>query len=213
MPQKKNPDAAELLRGKVSEMRLEMRRDAGRDRCDSHLGAISQASRAIGNHTAMLSMLKGLPLAYNKDMQEDKAALFDSLATAEAALQIACGVLSTLTPVPDRMRKALNSFMLATDLSEYLVRKGVPFRETHHVAGRAVQLAEDRGCALTDLSIDDLRGLHPLFTQDVMGVWDFEKAVERRDTMGGTSRRSVLAQVDALESWCAGSSARSESSA
>ena len=92
MPQKKNPDALELLRGK--------------------------AGRAIGNTVSMLSMLKGLPTAYNKDMQEDKQALFDSLDTAEAALQIAAGVLSTLTPHEPRMRSKLNSFMLATDLSE-----------------------------------------------------------------------------------------------
>ena len=144
-----------------------MRRDAGRDPHGSHPGAISQASRAIGNHTAMLSMLKGLPLAYNKDMQEDKAALFDALDTAEAALNIATGVLATLTPNTERMRGALNSFMLATDLSEYLVRKGVPFRETHHISGRAVQMAEERGCALTDLTLADLKTLHPLFTEDV----------------------------------------------
>ena len=99
------------------------------------------------------------------------------------------------------MRGALNSFMLATDLSEYLVRRGVPFRETHHVSGRAVQLAEERGCALTDLTLADLQGLHPLFADDVMGVWDFEAAVERRDATGGTSKRSVLQQAATLEAW------------
>jgi hypothetical protein len=116
---------------------------------------------------SLLTMLKGLPTAYNKDMQEDKQALFDALDTAEAGLQIADGVLATLTPQPDRMRAALNSFMLATDLSEYLVRKGVPFRETHHISGRAVQLAEQRGCSLFALTLEDLKGLHPLFTEDV----------------------------------------------
>ena len=98
MPQKKNPDALELLRGK--------------------------SGRTIGHTVALLTMMKGLPTAYNKDMQEDKQALFDALDTAEAALQIAQGVLSTLTPNEERMKGALNSFMLATDLSEYLVRKG-----------------------------------------------------------------------------------------
>jgi argininosuccinate lyase len=175
MPQKKNPDALELLRGK--------------------------SGRAIGNAVTMLVMMKGLPTAYNKDMQEDKQALFDSLDTAEAALQIASGVLSTLTPNEERMRGALNSFMLATDLSEYLVRKGVPFRETHHISGRAVQLAEERGCALTDLSLEDLKKLHPLFTDDVMAVWDYEKSTERKDSTGGTSKRSVLEQADKLEAW------------
>jgi len=147
-------------------------------------------------------MLKGLPTAYNKDMQEDKQALFDALDTAEAALQIAQGVLSTLTPNAERMAGALNSFMLATDLSEYLVRKGVPFRQTHHVAGRAVQLAEERKCSLTDLSVADLRSLHELFEDDVLSVWDFEAAVERRDCTGGTSKRSVLEQASKLEAWC-----------
>ena len=141
MPQKKNPDALELLRGK--------------------------AGRTIGHTVGLLTTLKGLPTAYNKDMQEDKQALFDNLETAEAALQIAQGVLATLTPNETRMRNALNSFMLATDLSEYLVRKGVPFRETHHISGRAVQMAEDRGCALTDLSVADLKSLHNLFEDDV----------------------------------------------
>lgn len=175
MPQKKNPDALELLRGK--------------------------AARQIGHTVTLLTMLKGLPTAYNKDMQEDKEAAFDALDTAEAALQIATGVLATLEPKPDRMRAALSSFMLATDLSEYLVRKGVPFRQTHHVAGQAVQLAEARGCALTALSLQDLQGLHPLFTEDVMAVWDFEAAIERRDCTGGTSKRSVLKQAEDLAAW------------
>ena len=141
MPQKKNPDALELLRGK--------------------------SARTIGHTVTLLTMMKGLPTAYNKDMQEDKQALFDALGTAEAALQIADGVLATLTPREEKMRKALNSFMLATDLSEYLVRKGVPFRETHHISGRAVQMAEERGCELTELTVADLKTLHPLFTDDV----------------------------------------------
>jgi len=177
MPQKKNPDALELLRGK--------------------------AGRTIGHTVSLLTTMKGLPTAYNKDMQEDKQALFDALDTAEAALQIADGVLATLTPNAERMRGALNSFMLATDLSEYLVRKGVPFRETHHISGRAVQMAEERGCALTALSLADLQTLHPLFTEDVMAVWDFEAAVERRDATGGTSKRSVLEQAKLLEAWVA----------
>ena len=158
-----------------------------------------KAGRVLGHQVALLTSLKGLPTAYNKDLQEDKAALFDALDTVEASLQIASGVLATITPVPERMKASLNSFMLATDLSEYLVRRGVLFRETHHVSGRAVQLAEERGCALTDLTLADLQGLHPLFADDVMGVWDFEAAVERRDATGGTSKRSVLQQAATLE--------------
>uniref|UniRef100_A0A6T7IZX9 Argininosuccinate lyase n=1 Tax=Coccolithus braarudii TaxID=221442 RepID=A0A6T7IZX9_9EUKA len=175
MPQKKNPDAAELLRGK--------------------------SARVIGHHVTLLTMLKGLPTAYNKDLQEDKQALFDTLETVEAALKIASGVLATLEPQPQRMRAALNSFMLATDLSEYLVRKGVPFRETHHVSGRAVQLAEEKKCALTELSVAELKALHPLFEDDVLKVWDFEGSVERKDSIGGTSERRVLEQAVQLQAW------------
>jgi len=175
MPQKKNPDAAELLRGK--------------------------SARVIGHHVTLLTMLKGLPTAYNKDLQEDKQALFDTLETVDAALKIASGVLSTLTPQPTRMREALNSFMLATDLSEYLVRKGVPFRETHHISGRAVQLAEGKNCALTALSVDELKSLHPLFEDDVLKVWDFDASVERKDSVGGTSKRRVLEQAKKLQDW------------
>ena len=112
-------------------------------------------------------------------------------------------MLATLEPKPERMRACLSSFMLATDLSEYLVRKGVPFRETHHISGQAVQLAEGRGCALTDLTLLDLQGLHPLFSEDVMAVWDFEAAIERRDSTGGTSKRSVLKQAEELAAWAA----------
>lgn len=177
MPQKKNPDALELLRGK--------------------------ASRQIGHTMTLLTMLKGTPTAYNKDNQEDKEAIFGALNTAEDALNIATGVLSTLDPKPERMKAALSSFMLATDLSEYLVRKGVPFRETHHISGQAVQMAETRGCALTDLTLQDLQTLHPLFTDDVMAVWDYEVAIERRDSTGGTSKRSVLKQAEELMAWSA----------
>ena len=250
MPQKKNPDALELLRGKAAGQDAE---GAARRRCggpgrplegaamEAAVGTLSplfwdlqarrrarsardlvsichRSARAArpprspcsprspldlpaGHTTTLLTMLKGLPTAYNKDLQEDKAALFDALDTVEASLQIASGVLATITPVPERMKASLNSFMLATDLSEYLVRRGVPFRETHHVSGRAVQLAEERGCALTDLTLADLQGLHPLFADDVMGVWDFEAAVERRDATGGTSKRSVLQQAATLEAW------------
>ena len=112
-------------------------------------------------------------------------------------------MLATLTPKPERMKAALSSFMLATDLSEYLVRKGVPFRTTHHIAGQAVQLAEGRSCALTDLTLADLQTLHPLFSEDVMAVWDFEAAIERRDSTGGTSKRSVLKQAEDLMAWSA----------
>jgi argininosuccinate lyase len=99
------------------------------------------------------------------------------------------------------MKAALATEMLATDLAEYLVRKGVPFRETHHVAGAAVALAEKRGVELASLSVADLQSLHPAFGEDVTGVWDFERSVEQRDSTGGTSRRAVRAQIAHLREW------------
>lgn len=118
MPQKKNPDACELLRGK--------------------------SGRSIGHLMTMLTVLKGIPMTYNKDLQEDKEPLFDTMDTLQDSIPIASGVLSTLTINVPRMKAGLSPDMLATDLADYLVRKGVPFRETHHVAGKAVQLAEDK---------------------------------------------------------------------
>jgi argininosuccinate lyase len=180
MPQKKNPDALELLRGKTG--------------------------RVTGDLTGLLMTLKGLPSTYNKDLQEDKEPLFDAVDTLAATLQIALGVISTLTPNAERMRAALASEMLATDLAEYLVRKGVPFRETHHIAGAAVALAEKRGIELSALTVSDLQALHPAFEDDVVKVWDFEQSVEQRDATGGTSRRAVLAQIEQLRAWLASGS-------
>lgn len=177
MPQKKNPDALELLRGKTG--------------------------RVTGDLTGLLVTLKGLPSTYNKDIQEDKEPLFDAADTLSAALQIACGVISTLEPNVARLRQALVPEMLATDLAEYLVRKGVPFRETHHVAGAAVRLCEERHVALSDLTTADLQALHPVFEDDVHNVWSFEESVDRRDAEGGTSRRAVLAQIAQLRQWLA----------
>ncbi|MFN2199856.1 MAG: argininosuccinate lyase [Caldilineaceae bacterium] len=175
MPQKKNPDSLELVRGKTG--------------------------RVTGSLVAVLMMLKGLPSTYNKDLQEDKEPLFDAMETVSGALQIAAGVLSTLTVNAERLEAALVPEMLATDLAEYLVRKGVPFRETHHVAGEAVRLAEERGCPLSSLSLADLRTLHPAFAEDVHGVWSYEQSVERRDVEGGSSLRATQTQIKDLRAW------------
>jgi argininosuccinate lyase len=175
MPQKKNPDALELLRGK--------------------------SGRVMGGMTGLMTTLKGLPTSYNKDLQEDKEPLFDAVDNLSGSLQIACGVLSTLTPNPAALQAALSPEMLATDLADYLVRKGVPFRETHHIAGAAVRMAEVQGIALSELELDDLQKLHTAFEEDVAAVWEFEQSVERRDVAGGTSRRAVLAQIEQLRSW------------
>jgi argininosuccinate lyase len=177
MPQKKNPDALELLRGK--------------------------SGRIMGSMTGLMTTLKGLPTSYNKDLQEDKEPLFDTVDNLSGSLQIATGVISTLTPKPAHMRAALTPEMLATDLAEYLVRKGVPFRETHHLAGAAVRSAEVMGIPLSELTVDDLQKLHPAFAEDVAQVWDFAESVERRDVAGGTSRRAIHAQIEQLRAWLA----------
>lgn len=173
MPQKKNPDSLELLRGK--------------------------SGRLYGHLCGFMMSLKGIPSTYNKDLQEDKEPLFDAVDTTKACLQILTGVLSTMTVHADKMRAALTPDMLATDLADYLVRKGIPFRETHHISGSAVKMAEDRHCELTDLTLDDLRTLHPAFDTDIALVWDMEQSVERRNAIGGTSRRAVLEQVARFE--------------
>ena len=175
MPQKKNPDSLELLRGK--------------------------AGRVFGDMSGLLMTLKGLPSTYNKDLQEDKEPLFDAMESLAGALPIAAGALATLTVNGGRMAQALVPEMLATDLAEYLVRKGVPFRETHHVAGAAVALAESEGIALTGLSLAALRSLHPAFDEDVAAIWSYERSVEQRDVRGGSSRRAVREQITTLRQW------------
>jgi argininosuccinate lyase len=177
MPQKKNPDALELLRGKTGTV--------------------------IGRLNGFLVTLKGLPRSYNKDLQEDKTALFDVVDTMDDCLQIATGVLATMTPHGDKMRGFLVTEMLATDLAEYLVRKGVPFRETHHVAGAAVRLAEDKNKAMSELTFEELSTLHPKFEQDVLEVWNFDVSVERKNVTGGTSKSAVEKQIANIKAWLA----------
>jgi argininosuccinate lyase len=146
---------------------------------------------------------KGVPSTYNKDLQEDKEPMFDAADTLSGSLQITAGVLSTMEIFPEKMLASLSGDMLATDLAEYLVRKGVPFRETHHISGAAVKMAEDRKCSLSDLSVDDLKTLHPSFADDVAAVWSFETSIENRNTPGGTAKSSVLEQIKLLQSWLA----------
>ena len=172
MPQKKNPDALELIRGKGGKM--------------------------IGNISGLLAVLKGTPTTYNKDFQEGWDIMYETVDTLKDCIRISIGVLSTLKIREDRMKSGLSADMLATDLAEYLVRKGVPFRETHHISGEAVKMAEDKNCQLSDLTVEDLKTIHPLFEDDVVDVWDFQRSAEMRDTEGGASTRSVLEQVEKL---------------
>jgi argininosuccinate lyase len=171
MPQKKNPDAMELLRGK--------------------------SGRLVGNLTGVLTLLKGLPSAYDKDLQEDKEPLFDAVETLSLALPVARGALCSLALRPERMAASLGDELLATDLADALVRQGMPFRESHHVVGRVVCRAEELGCALRELDEAELSVIDARLagTRD---VWDFERSVEQRASVGGTARASVLAQIAAL---------------
>ena len=160
-----------------------------------------KSGRLIGSLTTLLVVLKGTPSTYNKDLQEDKEPLFDAVDTLHGLLPIAHGVLSTLTLHPEKMRSRLVAEMLATDLADYLVRKGVPFRQTHHIAGAAVRLSEESGRPLSSLTLAELKTLHPLFEEDVAAVWSYENSVEKKASMGGTGRAPVLEQVKLIRKW------------
>ena len=169
MPQKRNPDVAELARGK--------------------------SGRLVGNLTTMLTLLKGLPTSYNRDLQEDKEALFDTVDTLAKTLPAMAGAIETARFRPERMSAVMDTQLLATDLADYLVRAGVPFRESHEVIGRLVRVAEDQGVALSDLSLESFRTEHEAFGEDVKNVFEWTASADSRDTDGGTSRRAVLKQL------------------
>ncbi|WP_309072519.1 argininosuccinate lyase [Arthrobacter sp.] len=173
MPQKKNPDVAELARGK--------------------------AGRLIGNLTGLLATLKGLPLAYNRDLQEDKEPVFDAIDTLEVLLPAVSGMIATLTFNTERMASlAPLGFALATDVAEWLVRQGVPFREAHELSGAAVKLAESRGVELWDLSDEDYAGISEHLTPGVREVLTVEGSLSSRDSQGGTAPSAVRRQLEAL---------------
>jgi argininosuccinate lyase len=169
MPQKRNPDSLELARGK--------------------------SGRLVGNLNTLLTVLKGLPSTYNKDLQEDKEPVFDSYDTLMIVLPVVTGVIETLTPNLDAMRAALDPAMLATDLADYLVQKGMPFREAHGVVGRLVRESEERGVLLADLPLEVMRSASGLVEADVSAVFDFERSVARRRVSGGTAPEAVRKQI------------------
>ncbi|MEL7667394.1 MAG: argininosuccinate lyase [Actinomycetota bacterium] len=170
MPQKKNPDFAELVRGKTG--------------------------RAVGDLTALLVTLKGLPLAYNKDLQEDKEPAFDAVDTYAASLRAMAGMLSTMRVNEDRMREgALGGFMAATDLADLLATRGVPFREAHEIVGRIVLDCERAGRTLQDLTPDELKAASAEFGDDALSAVDIDAVVARRDTFGGTAPDRVDEQL------------------
>jgi len=173
MPQKKNPDVAELARGK--------------------------AGRLIGNLTGLLATLKGLPLAYNRDLQEDKEPLFDSVEQLELLLPAVAGMIATLTFHTSRLAElAPAGFTLATDIAEWLVREGIPFRVAHEAAGGCVRAAEARGVGLDLLSDTELAAVHPALTPRVRDVLTVEGSIASRDARGGTSGERVAQQLDEL---------------
>ena len=174
MPQKKNPDVPELVRGK--------------------------SGRAIGNLVALLTVLKGLPLSYNRDLQEDKEPVFDSAATLRDSLEVMAGALATLRVDVARMREAASDpLLLATDLAEALVRAGVPFREAHEAVGRIVQHCVSKQLDLRGLSRADLCAFHPAFPAAAHELVDLERALEGRALPGGTARARVEAALGRAE--------------
>ncbi len=174
MPQKKNPDSLELMRGK--------------------------GGRMIGHLVSVLTTLKGLPSAYNKDLQEDKEPLFDALDTLAVELPVAAGVIRTLKINGQRMAAALDDALLATDLADYLVRKGLPFRQSHHLVGQAVRRAEELGVPLKQLEIAEYQAIHPSFAQDLYRCFDVRASVEARDAHGGTAPATVRIQIEQARS-------------
>jgi argininosuccinate lyase len=174
MPQKKNPDVPELLRGKTG--------------------------RTYGNLIGLLTVLKGLPLAYNKDLQEDKEGMFDTVETLEGSLMLLAPMIESMTVNKDVMRKAINNdFSNATDIADYLVRKGLPFRDAHEVIGKIVLYAIQSNKFLLDLSFEEYQGFSPLFDDDIYVVLAPEHVVGVRNSFGGTAPEQVEKQIQLAE--------------
>jgi argininosuccinate lyase len=169
MPQKKNPDVVELARGKTG--------------------------RVYGNLLGLLTVMKGLPLAYNRDMQEDKEGLFDTADKLLTTLEVFAGLIKTLKIDADRMRQVMSgSYLLATDVADYLVRKGLPFRQAHKIVGQLVQYAIGKSKSFGELSLDEYRSFSPLFADDVYGI-TVDTSVAARNVIGGTAPEQVLASL------------------
>lgn len=174
MPQKKNPDVAELVRGKCP--------------------------RVYGDLMTLLTVMKGLPLAYNKDMQEDKEALFDGLDTTLLSLQTFNGMIKTMKVKKDNMKKsASGGFTNATDVADYLVKKGMPFRNAHEVVGKIVLYCIDNDIAIDDLTIEEFNKFSSIFEEDIYNAIDLLTCVEERSVIGGPSSSSVKIQIEMLE--------------
>ncbi len=176
MPQKKNPDVPELLRGKTG--------------------------RSYGNLISLLTVLKGLPLAYNKDMQEDKEGVFDSVETALISLEILKETLRTMRVNSDKMLKASKiGHLSATDLADYLVERGVPFREAHFITGKAVAKAEEEGVDLSELSLEKLKEIDDRIDEDILSVLSLRNSMNARESEGGTGEESTKKQLEFFVNW------------
>jgi argininosuccinate lyase len=170
MPQKKNPDLLELTRGKAGTLN--------------------------GLLTGLMGTLKGLPSAYDKDLQEDKTAVFEAADTMEVLLPVLEGVVTTLTVHPERCRSAIHPALFATDLADYLVGKGVPFRSAHEAVGKAVRMAEERKETLHTLPLSEYQAINPAFDQDLYSTLNLEESVKRRAVYGGTAPDAVKEQIE-----------------
>ncbi len=174
MPQKKNPDVPELVRGKIG--------------------------RVVGDLVAMLTIMKGLPLAYDRDMQEDKRPMMDAVDTLKAVIEVVSGMLPRLKFNSDTMRAAASKgFLNATDLADYLVVKGLPFREAHSIVGQSVSYALDHGKELEELTLAELKKFSGFIDADIFDVLTVEKMIDRRQSIGGTATANVMAAIDAAE--------------
>ncbi|MCI8810203.1 MAG: argininosuccinate lyase [Oscillibacter sp.] len=176
MPQKKNPDVAELLRGKTG--------------------------RVYGDLMGLLTVMKGLPLAYNKDMQEDKEPVFDAVDTVEMCLPVFTAMLDTMTVLPENMRKAAGKgFINATDCADYLAKKGMPFRDAYTVTGRLVASCGEKGKMLEELTLDELQAVSPLFGTDVYEALKLENCMALRASFGGPAVSETTRQIEAVEAF------------
>lgn len=170
MPQKRNPDAMELARGKTG--------------------------RVISSLFNVLIVLKGLPSTYNKDLQEDKQALFDSVDTTEMVLSIIAGVINSIEVFPENMLAQLTEEMLATDIADYLVEHGVPFREAHQKVGEVIKFAEEKDISLSEIPVSALNHISSKFDADVHKIFDFMRAISKKDSVGGTAPQAVKKQIE-----------------
>lgn len=179
MSQKRNPDSLELIRGISGEV--------------------------FGQLSGFMMTLKGLPSTYNKDLQSDKSSMFHSYDRILGALKVMRGVVETITVNENNCRNALSMDMLATDVAYYLVRKGIPFRTAHSIAGEVIKYSEDQSIPLDQICVAELQKINPIFGEDVRDIWNFENSVAQYQVTGGTCKASILDQIKQLKEYFSGS--------